>query len=98
MKKINKQEEQVLQMMKHSSSLFPAKEQFNKIDDAAIGWAHRKRKTNPKLDTTDSMRFSTAEINDTRLSSPTISQKKAVRVMTYDDAGNVVITPASPVS
>ena len=53
MKQVNAQEEQVLKMMKHSTSLFPERKEYQKIDDAAIGWAHRKRKTNPKIDSTN---------------------------------------------
>ena len=49
MKQVSAQEEQVLKMMKHSTSLFPDRKEYQKIDDAAIGWQNRKRKTNPRL-------------------------------------------------
>lgn len=87
-------------MMKKSSTLFPDKEQFQKIDDAAIGWAHRKRKTsNPKLRQSESMRFSTAgkSISSRVIGSPNAqSQRKAVRIKINDGEGNVSIEPASP--
>ena len=48
--------------------MFPERKDFSKINDGAIGWAHRKRKTNPRLDTMtyDSINFSTQ-----RMDSPT---------------------------
>lgn len=95
MRKINKQEEQVLSMMQHSSSLFPTKDQFHRFDDAAIGWAAKKRKTHAKLETSDSLHFSSVD-RESLVKSPTWSQKKAVRLMTKDNEGNVTIEPASP--
>ena len=47
-------------MIKKSTTMFPERKDYAKINDAAIGWAHRKRKTNPRLDSivVDSMHFS----------------------------------------
>ena len=68
MKQVSKQEAQLLEMMKKSTTMFPERKDFSKINDGAIGWAHRKRKTNPRLDTMtyDSINFSTQ-----RMDSPT---------------------------
>ena len=79
-RKINAQEQKVLQMIRKSTTLFPDKEEYRKIDDAAIGWAHNKRKTNPKLNVSDSLRFSID-----RNESPRASQKKEVRLLLNDD-------------
>ena len=49
MKQVNKQEAEVLDMIKKSTTLFPERKDFSKINDAAIGWAARKRKTNPRI-------------------------------------------------
>ena len=87
-------------MIKKSTGLFPERKDFKKINDAAVGWASRKRKTNPRIDLLDSMRMS--GINGTNSSyhamdSPrTISQKKAVRLMLNEPDGSVSIEPASP--
>ena len=90
-RKINAQEEKVLQMIRKSTTLFPDKDEYRKIDDAAIGWAHKKRKTNPKLNVSDSMRFSVHKDGE----SPT-STKKAVRLLINDNEGNARIEAPSP--
>ena len=51
-------------MMKASTNLFPEKKEYDKIDDAAIGWQHRKRKTNPRLEDSAAMRFSYGQGTD----------------------------------
>ena len=64
MKQASRQEEQVLEMIKKSTNLFPERKDFSKINDAAIGWAHLKRKTNPKVPVhSESMRFSSGHTN-----------------------------------
>ena len=85
-------------MMKLSTTLFPEKKEFHKINDAAIGWAHRKRKASHRLETLDTIRFhgNTGSIKDT--GSPTASQKKAVRLMINEPDGGYRIEEASPVS
>ena len=99
MKQVSKQEAEVLNMIKMSTSMFPERKEFTKINDAAIGWASRKRKTNPRLDVQDpTMRFSTVNAGSSReYDSPrTVSQKKAVRLMLNEPDGSVSIEPASP--
>ena len=51
-------------MIRKSSELFPEKSEYRKIDEARIGWAQRKRKTNPKLNVSESMRFSSGAPGD----------------------------------
>ena len=93
MKQINQQEELVRSVIRKSSELFPEAADFRKIDDAAIGgWANRKRKTNPKLAISDTMRF---QIGANVTESPG-SQKKAVRLLINDNEGNATIQTASP--
>lgn len=95
MKQVSKQEAEVLDMIKKSTTLFPERKDFSKINDAAIGWAARKRKTNPRFDNMhDSMRLSAvnATSSSNRMDSPrTVSQKKAVRVMLNEPDGSVSI-------
>ena len=96
MKQVSKQEAEVLSMIKKSTTMFPERKDFKRINDGAIGWAINKRKTNPRIENNDSMRFSDANAMQ-RMDSPRAgSQKKAVRLMLNEPDGSISIEPASP--
>ena len=58
-KQLHEQEAELLKYMKKSTNIFPERKVFSKIDDAALGWVHKKRKTNPRLQGTDGLLLNT---------------------------------------